>query len=798
MKLIDVVALTPPGVQPVPWAHILSRAQPESGDVTYITTPAQRSSWLRRLQHEDRWTDVSVTTSRPGFLFWRLTPQEFPVYDESGKKLTKAQRTADPLDWAAAQLAGTTKKPELRRWLKLPPNHQAAVELVSAFEQQQPADDVLFTPDGTYELVGAPGFLAISKKILGHISFGGSWSWDCETDQAGEEDQDSPNPNSARLVGVSISIRPRQGWYFPVGHLEEGGTPHPLNLPLQDVASLLRRCFHLVARNRAAHQQTVTLGHNVKYDYSVMANSVQDLIPIQTVYDEWLTGCEDTMLLAAICNLPARLKVLAPRLLGVQVVDYKKLTGGRSFAYVPPEKAVVYAAQDSDWPLRLFPILWAIAGELRVQHIYRKELSIIEYFMRMERRGFAVNVPKLQALHDQAQSERARAYTALVAALRDAGAAVPDTFNPGSSQQMSRAFFAPAPGGLGLPVLTRTDTGAPSASAVALNRLKAEGIHHPALVWYRFWSKLDQLITAFTTPLLSGHIKLDGRVHPNYHQVGAQTGRTSASDPNAQQLPAEVRTCIEPEEGGELASLDYSQIELRVLAVEFNEPKMIATFQLPRFLPNGEENPAADIHATTQREVGLPSRRLAKNFNFGKSFGAGKDTLSVTAGIPVAEAEAFSQRFDAAYPDLTANIAARHEAAEAEGLVRNWAGRVRLLTPASDQRGTAQNRRLVANTPVQGGALDIIKWAMQELLPLLREFEPHGIHAWNMVHDELDFEREARTPDDIWRNFLRQVQAIMQACNPFSDVLPIYADLEVGPTWGDLRAVDAELTEAAA
>lgn len=798
MKIFDVIPLTPPEIRPEDWAAILQEINGPGHE--YLATPEDRMGWLKRLVEEEVWGEAIVITDRPEFPFWRLVPDRVVVQDEAGKKLGKPQRTTDLGEWAWGITIESVKKSDITKARKnATPTREIMVEgLAVRYSEGKSNARSLYETDGTYELITPGAFPEIREKILADIESGKLWCWDSETDQTNEEDSDSPNPWSAKLVDISISTTPGHAYRIPVNHDGEE------NLPLEDLFAFLRACYEATSA-ASSH----VLLHNCKYDYSVMANPIQGF-PVKEIYDHWLPVTIDTMLAAQVANLrPAGLKPLARTHLGVKTIDFKKLTGGKPFSQVPTEPANVYAGQDADWPLRLWPIISTRLSELGVREVYQRRLVVTEFFMRAERRGLLPNREQLQELHDGAIAERERCLNGLVTALIDAGVPLKDDFNPGSSQQLARALFAPTPAGLGLPVLERTKTGAASAGAKARNALAIAGISHPALSWLKRWSEHQKRVTASTGPMLTKFIQSDGRVHPTFNVAAAETGRTSCQLPNAQQFDEELASCFEAESNresggmGELADIDYSQIELRVMAVEFLEPKMLETYNQPRFIyddaGNLVENPDADIHSRTQRETGAKTRRFAKNLNFGKAFRAGDATLSITTGVPMNQVAPFSRAFDQSYSELTRNIKLREREAADSGLVRTWEGWVRLLPPALTDKKKAENGRLVANTPVQGGAAGIMFVAIERALPLIRWAEGVGIHPFNMIHDALYFEREPRTPVVVWHRFLQGIIQIMEAANPWPNQLPIYTDIKVGKNWGeDLHTpsfIDVEETE---
>lgn len=770
--------------------------------VQLLWTNQQRLAWLRRLADEEVWTEVIVLTTPDQFNWWRLLPAEIEVLSRDNTRLTKSKRTRNLDAWALSALYGMTTKAQLSK--ATPKQRETARQLVLALSiSQLPAVEEanLLPTDGVYTPVDINSFDEVEQEIIRHINNGGWWCWDTETEQAGENDDDAQNPIDTELVGLSISICPGTAWYFPVGHRDpKTNLPEPWNLAKQIVIDLMYECWGTAMRGR----QRRMVGHNLKYDLGVLTNpkqrlpfnDLQDLIPL----------AHDTMLMAQVGQWPkAGLKFLAEHLLNQQPINFRKLTRGRSFAYVPLHAATVYAGQDADWPLRLLPQLEHRLNEFGVAHVYEREMAVLEYFLRIERRGVRADAARIEAHIEETRQQLVFTEQLFRSLIAKAGIQLPEDFNIGSNDQIAAVLFDPKPRGLGMPVLARTESGRPGTGEPVLNDLIAQGLAHPAVKVLLAWRGYNKLVTAFLTPIRS-MIRTDGRVHANFRQCAAGTGRTACHSPNMQQVEKHLRDIFV---GHRVASIDYSQVELRGLAAFFDEPKMIETFQLPRYLPDPEnpgkyiENPAADIHGRTQREVGLPNRTKAKNFNFGKAFGAGEATLSKTAAMPRDVVRAFIDRYDAAYNQYTARLHQLQEEMRLEAkhlgycLIRNWFGRVRMMPAPQTKNQVADLDRIVSNTPVQGGAADIIKWAMAEALPIIREAEQWGIYPNNMVHDELDFDCEDWTPQDRWDQFLRDMAEVMRRCNPFADRVPLDVDIEIGTSWADLRVAEWAIAEAA-
>jgi DNA polymerase-1 len=792
MKFVDVISLLPPEADPGQWAKVLSYKYGSTDDVAYITGIDERTEWLRRLMTDEAsWSGSEVITSHHGMLYWRLVHPRILVTTESGKKLPKNMRTDDPLAWAQAMVIRDHRKAALNKITDA--EAHVAQRVMGELLRSRVAEDSLLHTDGQYELLRPEQWQDVMRQIQKHCSQGGWVSWDSETTQTGEDDTKAPNPWDAALVGVSLSIRPGHAWYLPIAHVDADDNLLDNQWSIEEtLAFIYGMNFHI---DRFKARGARALLWNAKYDYSVLCNPIHNLDP-DIVYG-WLDHTEDGMLLAnQTLDLAVGLKAQAPRRLGVTIMDYKALTKGEPFSKVPLEYATVYAGQDADWPLRLWPLLHQEVQDLGTHHVYQREVNIIEYFMRTERRGIRIDQAELNKRQLQAQERADTAKQWFIKLLARKNIKLPTNFNIGSGPQIATVLYASAPKGLGLPVVRRTATGQPSTDKKTLNKLRSMGIEVPILSSLIAWRENTKLITG-NFMVFRKHIKEDGRVHTSFNSVGARTGRTSADNPPVQIADYETRYACVPEPGGSMASIDYSQIELRVLACEFNEPLMIEVYNRPRFNPDGTRNLDADIHEQTRISVGLPTRRLAKNFNFGVAFGGQAPTIAETGNIPLNQAERFMGEYETTYADFIANRKARQKRDIERGYTEDWLGRKRPVQKPTNLREKGEAERLVANTPVQMGALDIIKWAMEELLPLLRQAEQVGIHPFNMVHDELDFERDANCDDATWHTFLAKARDIMEACNPFKSQLPIHTDVEMGPSWGGLREIEPDYLDAA-
>lgn len=733
-----------------------------------INTDDLRLRWMKKLVLDPIYQTFQVVCDESGFDFWCRAPEVVEIISFAGKKLTKSKRLTDNDQWYTRIVTGAQTKTQLKNWAKNNRAEQFALSL--AWNAAKPIDTDLGDADGDYTLVTEETLEAVVDEICEAVRSGSTLGWDTETEDTGEDDTGAPNPYTAAIVGFSASVRDNTGYYFPINHRHPiTDEPLPGNIPKRLALSVLQRILE-------ATPPFDGITHNGKYDFSVVAAPAQGL-DINWVYNQ-LNQTQCTMLLAAVCSEPsAKLKRLAETELNATVIDFKKLTGGRSFAYVPLGPATIYAAQDADWTRRLYPILKQRAIDRRVLHIYEEdELPIQEYFMRLERRGIRINKEKFLVKEAEYLAHIARLEKLFITTAINLGLHVPDDFNINSGAQVAKIFFDQKPMGLGLPVSMRNQDNSPKTDKKHFNRLIAQGIYPTLLRILQKYREAFGVYVRYIEPLL-GYMQEDGRVRTTIHQVGAQSGRTSSTKPSTQVLPPSIRESCEPEEGGEFAGLDYSQIELRVMAVNSGETNMLEAFQRWE-----------DIHASTQKLAHLPNRTKAKNFNFGVGYGAMPPTLSETAGITLQEAKIFYDQYWEAYPKLRAYLFDEVIPFTLENEEsRTWRGRLRIVPKPQSSFQRLEVERIAMNNPTQGGALDIIKQAMGMMLPLVRQMEQLDIHPFNMVHDELDFERGASCPPEVFRVMMNKVRKIMEAANPWPDQVPMPVDVSYGHNWAECK-----------
>jgi len=594
----------------------------------------------------------------------------------------------------------------------------AAVEAVE--ETVAPTETV-------YELVQDEAALA---DWIARARWRGAVAFDTETT--------SLNEMRAELVGFSLAIDPGHACYVPVAHVAPGAASDgdldfeqaeaPKQIPFDRALAMLKELLEDPA--------TLKIGHNIKYDMVVMANNGVAIAPV-----------DDTMLLSYVCDAGRHrhgLDELALRHFDHTNIKYAEICGtGKkqiSFAEADLDKALDYAAEDADITLRLHRLLKPRLVQEQVTTVYETlERALIPVLVEMERTGVSVDANELPRMSSTFE-QRMAGYEAEIYEL--AG----ETFAVGSPKQLGEILFDK----MSLEGGRKTKTGAWGTGADILETLAAQGHDLPARVLD--WRQLSKLKSTYTDALVAEINAKTGRVHTSYAMAVASTGRLSSNDPNLQNIPVRteegrrIREAFIPDEGCKLVSLDYSQIELRLLAHVADMDVLKDAFR------NG-----IDIHAMTASEVfGVPVdgmdpmvRRRAKAINFGIIYGISAFGLANQLRIDRSEAKAFIDAYFEQFPGIRDYMDATKEFAKRNGFVVTPFGRkihvkdINAKNPS--HRGFAERQAI--NAPLQGGAADIIKRAMIRVPDLLREHKL-GARMLLQVHDELLFEVPDAEVDD--------------------------------------------------
>jgi DNA polymerase-1 len=574
----------------------------------------------------------------------------------------------------------------------------------------------------------------------------------------------SLNEMLAELAGISLATAPNEACYIPVGHRAQATTDlfggdalAEGQIPLQEVLDVLKPVLEA--------DDILKIGQNIKYDWKVLARYGIEVAPF-----------DDTMLMSYALHGGLHnhgMDELSERYLGHIPIPIKELIGtGKAqvtFDRVPIDRASAYAAEDADVTLRLWMTLRPRLHQARVTTVYETlERPLVQPLARMEMAGIKVDRDTL--------SRMSAAFAQTMARLEaEAQEVAGRSFNLGSPKQLGELLFDE----LKLPGGVKGKTGAYGTDVNVLEDLATE--HRlPGIVLD--WRGVSKLKSTYTDNLQTAINPDTGRVHTSYSIAGANTGRLASSDPNLQNIPVRteegrrIREAFVAEKGKVLVSLDYSQIELRLLAHMADLPELKTAFR------EGQ-----DIHAITASEMfGVPLdqmtpelRRRAKAINFGIIYGISGFGLARNLRIPRDQAQAFIDRYFEKFPGIKAYMDGVIAGAKRDGFVQTLFGR-KIHTPEINARGPGASfaRRAAINAPIQGTAADIIRRAMIRMDPAI-----DGLPAKMLlqVHDELLFEVEKGAEDEL---IARARKVMVEAPDP-AVRLSVALEVEAGQgqTW---------------
>jgi len=563
----------------------------------------------------------------------------------------------------------------------------------------------------------------------------------------------------ADIVGISLAIKEGEGYYIPVGH--NGGN----NLPLKKVLSALKEPM--------TDSKIGKLAHNAKYDYIVLAKFGLTVSPLTF----------DTMLAEFILDPSSRhlgLKNLAAVKLGEEMTHIEELIGkGKkqiSMADVAIESVAPYAVADAEIPLRLMKLqvdeLKRVIGEKLLDEI---DLPLTPVLAAMEMEGVLLDLPFLKKMSDELTKRLAEIEKQIFDS-------VGKVFNVNSTQQLSDVLFKQ----LGLEPPDRGNKTASGHYSTAAGVLELLSGKHPVVDWVLEHRELSKLKSTYLDALPLAVDANTGRVHTSYSQIGAVTGRLSSNNPNLQNIPIrtetgrKVRNGFIASKGNVLLSVDYSQIELRIVAHMAQDEGMLAAFRADE-----------DIHATTAGAIyGVPSeavtkemRRHAKAINFGLIYGMSSFGLTRSTDLTLSEAETFVKAYFEKFPGIKKYLDGIKKQAASQGYVETLLGRRRYF-PAlqSKQNVQIKNReeREAINAPIQGTAADIMKIAMLQIPSALAKAKLKA-KMLLQVHDELVLE----CPQEELEKTAQVVQDTMANAFPLS--IPLSTEAKYGKNWGEMK-----------
>ncbi len=561
----------------------------------------------------------------------------------------------------------------------------------------------------------------------------------------------------AEIVGVSFAVQAGEAAYIPLAHDYPGA---PDQLPRAEVLARLKPLLEDPARRK--------VGQNLKYDKNVLVNHGIELNGI----------AYDTMLESYVLDSTATrhdMDSLALKYLGVQTIHYEDVAGKGakqiSFSQVALEQASEYAAEDADITLQLHQTLWPkLLAEPTLQSVLLDiDMPLVPVLSRMERNGALVSRTLLAQQSHQLGHR-------LLELEQQAHGLAGQGFNLSSPKQLGEILY----GKLGLPIIKKTPTGAPSTAEEVLAELAEQYPLPKVLMEYRGLSKLKSTYTDKLPEMIDAGT---GRIHTSYHQAIAATGRLSSTDPNLQNIPVRtlegrrIRQAFIAPPGYRIVAADYSQIELRIMAHLSRDAGLLNAFAH-----------GVDIHRATAAEVfgvalGAVSndqRRSAKAINFGLIYGMSAFGLAKQLEVGRSEAQAYIDLYFARYPGVKQFMEQIRADAAQRGFVETTFGR-RLYVPeinsSNGQRRQAAERTAI-NAPMQGTAADIIKRAM---VTIDRWLYADAIDARMImqVHDELVFEVAEPLVERV------KVEVAQRMAAAADLAVPLVVDVGVGNNWDE-------------
>ena len=560
----------------------------------------------------------------------------------------------------------------------------------------------------------------------------------------------SADPLSATLVGISLCAAAESAWYIPVN--VEGA------LKFKEVRELLAPLFST---------QSVKVAHNYKFDYIILSRAGVEISgPVF-----------DTMVAAYLIDSSQRLKMdaLSKTYLGYEPIPIEDLIGKgkgqQSMADIPFEDISDYACEDADITYRLFEILKEKLEEDELLEIAETvEFPLIEVLAEMEQNGVHIDKEMLASFSEELTSDLEELETEIFERTGE-------EFNLNSPQQLGTILFEK----MDLPAGKKTKTGQYSTSESVLSKLAVE-YEIPSLVLdYR---SLKKLLSTYVDALPKLINSETGRIHTDFNQTVAATGRLSSSNPNLQNIPIrtkrgrEIRKAFIPKKGYKMLAADYSQVELRVIASISGDENMIEAFR------NGE-----DIHSRTAKEIfNLDSiddvtadhRRKAKEVNFGIPYGVSAYGLASRLGISNNEGKDMIDQYFERFPGIQKYIDETIQFAKENEYVSTLLGRRRYIPDINSGnwniRGFAE--RMAINMPIQGTAADIIKLAMIHIQNFIEE-ENLDSRMLLQVHDELIFDI---APDEE-ETVPEKIKDLME--NAFGLDVPLDVEMGLADNWLD-------------
>ncbi|HIF9101991.1 TPA: DNA polymerase I [Photobacterium damselae] len=676
------------------------------------------------------------------YLSYQLATIKLDVeLDITPQELVKAEPDVDELTRLFGQL-------QFRRWLE---------EMLSGSDGKIVADEKAAQAVASEKVI-APVIDRSGYEVILEQSRFDAWLEQLKSAEAFafDTETDSLDYMVANLVGVSFAVEEGKAAYVPVAH-------DYLDAPEQlDRDWVLAQLKPLLEDPNQAK-----IGQNLKYDASVIAR-----------YGIEMQGIKyDTMLESYVYNSVVGrhdMDSLALRYLEHKNISFEEIAGkGKgqlTFNQIDLEQAGPYAAEDADITLRLHNALYPkVSADEKLLHVFSDiEMPLVPVLSRMERTGVLIDSMKLSA-QSQEIAQRLDELEKRAFEIAD------QEFNLSSPKQLQAILFEK----MGLPVLKKTPSGTPSTNEEVLQELALDYPLPKLILEYRGLAKLKSTYTDKLPKMVN---PATGRVHTSYHQAVTATGRLSSSDPNLQNIPVRndegrrIRQAFIAPQGYKVLAIDYSQIELRIMAHLSGDKALLDAFC------HGK-----DIHAATAAEIlGLPleqvsseQRRRAKAINFGLIYGMSAFGLAKQLDMGRGEAQEYMNTYFERYPGVLEYMETTRTVASEQGYVETLFGR-RLYLPDIKSRNGLRRKaaeRAAINAPMQGTAADIIKRAMVLVDEWIGQQESGRVRLLMQVHDELVFEVQESEIESV----AQEIKALMESAAQLD--VPLIADIGYGENW---------------
>jgi DNA polymerase-1 len=572
------------------------------------------------------------------------------------------------------------------------------------------------------------------------------------------------------LVGISLSFGNKEGFYLPIRHLDTH------NVESAEAIAALQ--LYLDAR---PHNFQLVF-QNAKFDLHVLQSEGLHLPEVLRV--------EDTMIASFVLDPASQhgMDALAQKYLdGYTPVSFQTVLGDRKdFSQVPLAEAAAYSAEDAVVTYDLWQILESKLRDEGLWKVYNElDRPLIQVLLGMERNGIHIDRSYLRELSTRFHKDLEQCTKDAFQILKDAGLDFNETsLNLASTKQMAVVLFDQ----LKLPVIKKGKTG-PSTDVSVLDELSARHPFPSKLLEFR---EISKLLSTYVDSLGTMVDTRTDRLHTDFSQTIAQTGRLASSNPNLQNIPIRtprgklIREAFRPREGWSLLGFDYSQIELRILAHMSEAPELIRAFE-----------EGADIHRRTaslifrksEEALGEDERRAAKTINFGIIYGQSAFGLSKTLRISRTEAQSFIENYFKSYPQIKNYLESMVELARKNTYVETLTGRRRWLRDIHSKNPPLRQfaERMAVNSPLQGTAADLMKAAMIKVHEELRK------DSWKsafllQVHDELIFEAPPEEVQDLQTMVVGVMEdpALLKSFGIHKFRVKMKAASEVGAHWGEI------------